>query len=148
MATAHRPHRESPLRGALLRAAVAVSLAGCTAPARPLGEECLYNDDCVEETLCAARRCRAICRDERDCPTGWRCAALAQGGRSVCVATDHPDFCQYHSQCPQPQACGYDGLCRYQCREARDCGDFNAGLRCDLDAGVCLWPQESAGAAP
>lgn len=123
---------------------MALSLAlGCTDTSRRTqGEECVFNDDCASPLVCAGGRCRAQCRDERDCVAGQKCAANVQDGLRVCVPREHPDFCHYHSQCPRPQACGFDGLCRYQCRQPRDCGDFSVDLRCDVDAGLCLWPQE------
>ena len=119
-----------------------LSALSCTAAPRAQGEQCVFNDDCAAPLVCAARRCRAECRSSRDCVAGWKCSPVRSGERSVCVPGDHPDFCQYHSQCEAPRVCGSDGLCRLQCREPRDCADFSPELRCALDAGVCLWPQE------
>ena len=130
------------LRKSALWAVIAAVFLSCTARHRE-GEECVFNDDCDDPLVCAARSCRLACRDSHDCVTGWKCADLHQGTRRVCVPSEHPDFCQFHSDCASPQACGFDGLCRYQCRAARDCTDFNVGLRCELDAGLCLWPQEA-----
>lgn len=127
----------------LLAVALLAGLVGACTAVRKQGEECVFNDDCAESLVCAARRCRAECRDARDCVAGWKCAAVHQDARRVCVPGNHPDFCRYHSECASPQACGFDGLCRYQCRAPRDCADFSPSLRCEADAGLCLWPEES-----
>lgn len=124
---------------------IVIAALACEADRRQQGETCAYNDDCVDPLVCAARRCRAACRDARDCVAGWRCAPTPTDGRAVCVPPEHPDFCAYHSECAAPRVCGFDGVCRVQCREARDCADFSASLRCDLDAGLCRWPEETAG---
>ena len=42
---------------------------GCS-DKKVIGDECLFNDDCVSPLVCAARRCRVQCRSDRDCAMG------------------------------------------------------------------------------
>ncbi|MFO0605126.1 MAG: hypothetical protein U0324_18235, partial [Polyangiales bacterium] len=75
----------APLRlAALALAASCVFLEGDTAG---LGEECLFNGDCESPLVCAGRRCRAPCRDDRDCVNGWRCRGSGDE-RLVCLPPD------------------------------------------------------------
>ncbi|MFO0609386.1 MAG: hypothetical protein U0324_39845 [Polyangiales bacterium] len=127
----------APLRlAALALAASCVFLEGDTAG---LGEECLFNGDCASPLVCAGRRCRAPCRDDRDCVNGWRCRGSGDG-RLVCLPPDDRGYCRLAADCADPFVCSADGTCTEQCREAADCRRYSpsAPQRClplDLPGG-------------
>ena len=130
---------------------------------RGLQEDCLFNGDCAAPLVCAARRCRAPCRDDRDCTNGWRCLpgaprtcgeqACPPPARRVCVEPGGPAVCFDDRDCDgAEQVCGNDGQCRFRCLAAQhyDCQvRFGAGSRCE-DRGdgmsVCAAPTGDAGA--
>lgn len=126
---------------ALRAAAVVLAAAGCTSGASSTRAAelapCVFNDDCASSLVCAAERCRAQCRSDRDCRNGWRCLSAGVVDRYVCYAPD--DFanaCVWDSHCRGGRVCGGDRVCRAQCRQDYDCAVIAPGLRC-LASGVC-----------
>jgi hypothetical protein len=97
-----------------------------------LGEDCLFNGDCASPNVCAGRRCRAPCRDDRDCANGWRCRSSGQGPQRVCLPPEELGYCALSGKCPQPFVCDAEGQCVAQCREAADCRRYHptGSLRC------------------
>ncbi len=120
------------LSARLLALAAASSCTLLDADPAGLGDECLFNGDCAAPLVCAGRRCRAPCRDDRDCVNGWRCLSAGDGARRVCLPPDDRGYCALSGDCPQPFVCGADGRCGEQCREAADCRRYlpAGGLRC------------------
>jgi len=112
----------------------------CREPTRRQGallSECQFNDECASPLLCAARRCRAECRTDRDCTNGWRCLSSGQPGRSVCYAQDdYGSACVYSADCRASWVCA-DRECRQQCRADYDCRLIRPGLTCLRALGVC-----------
>ena len=123
----------------LLLSALVVA-ASCRAPTRRTGAalaECQFNDECTTPLLCAARRCRAECRTDRDCANGWRCLSAGQPGRLACYAPDdYNSACVYSADCRASWVCA-DRECRPQCRADYDCRLIRAGLTCLRALGVC-----------
>lgn len=104
---------------------------------RGLHGACLFNDECRSPLICAAGRCRAQCRSDRDCSGAWRCLSAGELHRFVCYAPDdHFNACVWDSQCRGGNVCGGDRVCRRQCVDDYDCEVIAPGLRC-LPPGVC-----------
>ncbi len=121
------------------------------------GETCLFNGDCASPLVCAARRCRAPCRDDRDCHNGWSCrpsirtscgdAPCPPPRQRVCVEPGGPEICFADSDCADPSTlCGADEICHPACSAGADdlCAlRFGAGARCvtrDAGGAVCEAP--------
>lgn len=49
-----------------------------------IGGSCLYADDCVRGGACIGGRCRQLCRDSLDCPTGT-CSGVTDTGLLYCL---------------------------------------------------------------
>ncbi|MFO0609387.1 MAG: hypothetical protein U0324_39850 [Polyangiales bacterium] len=114
------------------RAALALvaSLLACAEPLGASGEDCLFNGDCASPLVCAGRRCRAPCRDDRDCVNGWRCRPAGQGSLRVCLPPAEHGYCVGVRDCDAPAVCGVTGVCGSQCLDAYDCA-LNGGVsRC------------------
>jgi len=45
------------------------------AVAQDRGPQCVFNSDCAEALVCSNGACRAQCRQDRDCYSGWVCRA-------------------------------------------------------------------------
>lgn len=104
--------------------AAIAALAACVAT-RGDGESCLFNGDCADPLLCAGRRCRAPCRDDRDCYNGWLCKPSGTERARVCLPPAEPGYCVHHSDCDAPQVCRVDGTCGGQCLVDADCRSFS-----------------------
>ncbi len=124
------------------RALLLLCLAwGCVSATDPAGRgllgACAFNDDCASPLLCAAGRCRAPCRTDRDCANDGRCLSAGTPSAWVCYAPDdYANGCVWDSHCRGGRVCGGDRVCRAQCREDYDCAVLAPGLRC-LASGVC-----------
>jgi hypothetical protein len=64
------------------------SLGPSGVSARPVLDQCAFNDDCESPLVCAGRRCRAQCRTARDCGIGEQC--VDQGVTRVCAVPPSP----------------------------------------------------------
>lgn len=119
--------------------ALGLSVAGCTSP-RELNEECVFNADCVEPLVCSARRCRAQCGSDRDCPRGEICAGSGQPGKKVCVAPQSARLCAYSSECASTSSC-VNGICYSTCGADTDCPRPPPTNTCDVARRVCREPD-------
>ncbi len=109
-----------------------------TATRRSLLAECTFNDECAAPLLCAARRCRAPCRTDRDCANDGRCLSAGVVDRFVCYAPDEYDTaCVWPSHCLGGRVCSPERICRAQCRADYDCRTLRRDLSCNVSAGVC-----------
>ncbi len=143
----------------------ALSLASCgrELARRGSGDECLFNGDCADPLVCAARRCRAPCRDDRDCANGWLCRPsvrttcakppCAPPLRRVCVDPAAPPLCFSDGDCEVEQLCAPDNACRYRCAIGFDldcAARFGAGARCVAmgEAAVCAVDAGAPDASP
>jgi hypothetical protein len=145
----------------------ALSLASCSREVarRASGDECLFNGDCADPLVCAARRCRAPCRDDRDCANAWLCRPAVRATcakppcapplRRVCVEPGAAPLCFSDGDCEPEQLCGADNACRYRCAAGFDldcAARFGAGSTCAVMGGasVCVVdagaPDATAGA--
>lgn len=98
---------------------------------------CTFNDECASPLLCAAGRCRAQCRTDRDCANGWRCLSAGAVNQSVCYAPDdYANACVWSSQCRGGRVCGGDRVCRKQCLTDYDCRVIDPNLWC-VSPGYC-----------
>ncbi len=111
------------------------SATSCTAPRVPEGSRCVFNGDCRDPLVCAARVCRVACRTMSDCQLRQVCRPIG-GGVSVCVPPGDPPFCGPDLACPSPLVCAIDGYCRAACRTDYDCRFMRADTHCTV-AGVC-----------
>ncbi len=110
------------MKGTLMSLTLFVFAAlGCAEPQGALGEDCLFNGDCASPNVCAGRRCRAPCRDDRDCVNGWRCRPSGQGTQRVCLPPEEHGYCTGVRDCDAPAVCGVTGRCGSQCVAAYDC---------------------------
>ncbi len=108
-----------------------LSLAlSCAAPLSDTGEDCLFNGDCNAPLVCAARRCRAPCRDDRDCVKGWRCRPSGAGAQRVCLPPEEHGYCATQAECDAPSVCGPTGRCGSQCATAYDCRLYGGSAEC------------------
>jgi hypothetical protein len=104
---------------------------------RGLLGDCAFSDDCASPLICAAARCRAPCRSDRDCANRGRCLSAGTVDGLVCYAPDdYANACVWDSHCRGGRVCGGDRVCRVQCRADYDCAVLAPGLRC-LASGVC-----------
>ncbi len=123
---------------------VVVALAACdlftvSRPSVAIGGECTFNDECSAPLVCAARRCRAPCRTDRDCTNNWRCLSAGVVDKFVCYAPEDLDTaCVWPSHCLRGRVCTPERICRAQCRADYDCRIIRRDLTCNVDAGVCL----------
>lgn len=126
----------SPRALALITALAACVDVSASQRASLLGA-CTFNDECQSPLLCAAGRCRAQCRTDRDCVNDWRCLSAGVANQSVCYAPD--DFanaCVWSSQCRGGRVCGGDRVCRKQCLTDYDCRVIDPSLWCVMP-GLC-----------
>ena len=143
----------------------ALSLASCgrDVTRRGSGDECLFNGDCADPLVCAARRCRAPCRDDRDCANGWLCRPSVRATcakppcapplRRVCLDPAAPPICFSDGDCEAEQLCAPDNACRYRCAIGFDldcAARFGAGARCVAmgEAAVCAVDAGAPDAPP
>ncbi|MFO0626010.1 MAG: hypothetical protein U0325_10375 [Polyangiales bacterium] len=128
------------MKRATPRFCLSALLVGCLTTARderPLLGSCRFNDECAAPLVCAASRCRARCRTDRDCSNGWRCLSAGQPDTFACYAPDDlGNACLWDSHCRGGRVCGGDGVCRAQCLTDYDCAVIAPGLTC-LASGVC-----------
>ncbi len=131
---------------ALVCLAAAATSAGCEAPAM-LGAGCTFTSQCGEALVCAGARCRAECREDRDCPGSGDVCARFGGGGGVCTppATAYP--CRLHSDCGPGARCEGGG-CRLECREDGDCESFGACVDETCTEPVLTPPESDAGVLP
>lgn len=125
------------------------------------GESCIFNGDCESPLVCAARRCRAPCRDDRDCHNAYTCrpqirtacgdAPCPPPRLRLCVEPGGPELCFADSDCADPaMVCGPDDTCRYTCTPGSDdtCEiRFGRGARCvarDGGGALCEAPAVTA----
>ncbi|TAK19598.1 MAG: hypothetical protein EPO40_33855 [Myxococcaceae bacterium] len=121
----------------------AAALGSCTAP-HDDGEECLFNGDCRDPLVCAARRCRRPCRSDRDCAGGLLCRPSGEPGLRVCLPPDETWRCASDEECPSPQVCGPRGQCQAACLVDLDCRFVAFGARCS-PSGACVVPDAGEG---
>lgn len=95
-----------------------------------LGSECLFNGDCQSPLVCAGRRCRAPCRDDRDCVNGWRCRPSGVSAQRVCLPPEEHGYCTTQAECDAPSVCGPTGRCGSQCATAYDCRLYGGSAEC------------------
>lgn len=125
------------VRAAVVAVAAAVGCGVFDASPRALLEECVFNDDCASPLLCAARRCRAQCRSDRDCTNGWRCRSAGQLDKYVCYEPGtEENACVFASDCSQSFVCA-NRVCARQCRSSYDCRLVDNAATCLVDLGVC-----------
>lgn len=124
-------------------------VSGETLTRRGLLGDCQFNDECQSPLICAARRCRAECRTDRDCTNGWRCRSAGQGNKFVCYdPADRATGCEYASHCQSPDICGPGNICQAQCNDDYDCIIRRPGTTCDLARRICSdHPDYDGGAA-
>lgn len=110
----------------------AVAMLGCQAAAAT-GASCSRPSDCATPLVCTLGRCRAECRDGRDCPVGARCLASGRsaGDLGVCSFEDE-NHCDTRV-CPAPLTCVADE-CRTGCADALEC------IARQCVAGSCVEP--------
>ncbi len=107
-----------------------VALASCAAPTSVLDEGCIFNSDCEGSLVCSDHRCRAPCRDDRDCVNGWRCRLAGQASLRACFAPTEGGFCVAQSDCEAPAVCGPTGRCGSQCATSYDCQLRGGAAQC------------------
>lgn len=113
-------------------------VSGESVARRGLLGDCTFNDECQSPLICAARRCRAECRTDRDCTNNWRCRSAGQGNKFVCYdPADRATGCEYASHCQSPDICGPGNICQAQCNDDYDCIIRRPGTTCDLARGLC-----------
>lgn len=123
-----------------------LSAAGCTSP-RELNEECVFNADCVEPLVCSARRCRAQCGSDRDCPRGEICSGSGQPGKKVCVAPQSARLCAYTSECSPASSC-VNGICYAACGADSECPRPPDSNTCDVARRLCREPDRVTEGTP
>lgn len=106
-----------------------------------LGAQCVRNTECTAPLVCQLGRCRAECRENRDCPIGARCLLDATGAGACSLDVD---VCTSAVACPGGLAC-IDGKCAnlcdsiVQCPSDARCASGSDGrtscVRVDGDAG-------------
>ena len=109
----------------LLRIALGLtSLFGCTLEAerRGLLADCTFNDECEAPLICAARRCRAPCRTDRDCTNDWVCLPSGQEDRLVCYPRGTDDCRVAYPYEPNARCVLADHTCDAHPRYAADGG--------------------------
>ncbi len=108
---------------------------------RALLAECSFNDECASPLICAARRCRAPCRTDRDCTNNWRCRSAGQEDKFVCYEPGREDVaCVRNSDCTCPLVCGPNRECLLQCRSDYDCRvayPYEPNARCIMADHTC-----------
>ena len=119
----------------LLAALAGWSGAGCTSRDVP-PNQCVFDSDCADGTVCVGEHCRARCSTNSDCPAGSRCRPADTAGSSACVPADAPRSCLYASDCPEGSYCTRDGVCQAQCRTDYDCQVTNPYQSCA--GGLCV----------
>lgn len=113
-------------------------VSGESVARRGLLGDCTFNDECQSPLICAARRCRAECRTDRDCTNNWRCRSAGQGNKFVCYdPADRATGCEYASHCQWPDVCGPGNVCQAQCNDDYDCIIRRPGTTCNPISGRC-----------
>ncbi|MBL8680766.1 MAG: hypothetical protein JNK05_16425 [Myxococcales bacterium] len=115
-----------------------VVASSCVAPPRSFGQQCLFNDDCASPLVCAANRCRAQCRTDRDCPTGQLCSPSDDPSKRVCALPSERALCGSDRDCPLSSVCAARG-CWWTCRADGECSARMAGT-CDPQSRLCSTP--------
>jgi alpha-tubulin suppressor-like RCC1 family protein len=122
---------------ALVTAALAACVDVSGSQRASLLGACTFSDECPSPLLCAAGRCRAQCRTDRDCVNDWRCLSAGTADQSVCYAPDdYANACVWSSQCRGGRVCGGDRVCRKQCLTDYDCRVIDPNLWC-VAPGLC-----------
>jgi hypothetical protein len=122
---------------ALITAALAACVDVSGSQRAALLGACTFSDECPSPLLCAAGRCRAQCRTDRDCVNDWRCLSAGTADQSVCYAPDdYANACVWSSQCRGGRVCGGDRVCRKQCLSDYDCRVIDPSLWC-VAPGLC-----------
>jgi hypothetical protein len=98
----------------VLLAVVALALLGCEAPAES-GASCARASECASSLVCRLGRCRAECRENRDCGAGRSCLLDATGAGACAVAED---VCA--GSCVANLVCR-DAVCVQSCASDGDC---------------------------
>ncbi len=129
------------MRGGWLVACLLLGSCGEITRPRDVSSEgvCSFNDECATPLVCAARRCRAPCRTDRDCVNRGRCLSAGQVDVFVCYPPEVADTaCVWSSHCLQGRVCSPERLCQVQCRADYDCQTLRRDLTCDTTFGVCV----------
>lgn len=124
-------------RGLFALALLCASSTSCKT-VKPLGEQCVFNEDCASPLICAGHRCRAQCTGQmgdRNCLAGFVCIPSEDPRQSVCVPGDEPSLCGRDPQCPAGAVC-VQNACYWTCRDAAVCGENRAGV-CRNPPGLC-----------
>lgn len=133
----HRTFRTRTTVPRALAALAVLCLAGfasaCVSPRTGATAQCIFNEDCTGELICASRFCREQCVSDRDCTNSFVCRRSEDVNKSVCVP---PDFCVYASDCPGAQICSPGGRCTMQCASDYDCRTAGGEGMC-LASGLC-----------
>ncbi len=111
--------------------------AGCS-DKKVLGDECLFNDDCVSPLVCSARRCRVQCRSDRDCAMGTVCAPADDPRKRVCLPLSGPSECASDVSCPRGSVCAASA-CWWRCADDNACATLGAGT-CQTPELLCATP--------
>jgi hypothetical protein len=126
-------------RGLRLAALIALALAqGCSERVRE-GAPCLFNDDCADPLICAGNFCRAQCRTNRDCPTGWICNNAGVPAKQVCLPPSAIVLCAADEHCPPQASCTAAKQCRWRCSRDPDCAARRSSLTCE-STNLCSEP--------
>jgi len=124
-------------RAVVFLTALAACVDGSGSQRASLLGACTFSDECPSPLLCAAGRCRAQCRTDRDCVNDWRCLSAGVANQSVCYAPDdYANACVWSSQCRGGRICGGDRVCRKQCLTNYDCRVIDRSLWC-VAPGLC-----------
>jgi alpha-tubulin suppressor-like RCC1 family protein len=99
--------------------AAVVLLASCEQDAAR-GAACRHDSDCQSPLVCALGRCRAECRESRDCEVGTHCLIEPATGVGVCSVPD-VDVC-LDTECPSGFVCA-EGQCVNSCAAVTRCAD-------------------------
>jgi hypothetical protein len=118
------------VKAATRRLLFAALLAAACVASRGEGDECLFNGDCKDPLVCAGHRCRAQCRDDRDCNNGWKCRPSGQRSMRVCLPPGDYGYCAYSAECDRPSVCQRNGACGAQCRTSYDCAVYGTRAVC------------------
>lgn len=127
-----RRHRSPRHLWAVLLPGV-LALGGCEARLS-LGGGCTFTSECNEPLVCAGGRCRAECREDRDCAgTGESCTRFGGSG-AVCTPPSSTVPCRLNSDCGAGARCE-GGSCRADCRADVDCAGLGSCV-----SGICSEP--------
>lgn len=96
---------------------------------------CALASECTTGLDCRFGTCTTACVEDRDCGPGATCAA--DDGATACHEPE-VELCIYDSDCPFPNVCGPDQLCRLECLDDRDCMSPRC---CNLANNLCVLPD-------